>query len=594
MTLYQLLSQRAKEHPQDPAVLGLERSPLSFSQLFELVISVGSQLRALGLGQESCVAIVLPNGPEMATAFLAVSSWTVSAPLNPAYAAQEFEFYLSDLKAEALVVEQGSDSVAIGVAERLGLSVVEIAPDGSGVAGRFSMASAGVAEPVACSASSESPALVLHTSGTTAKPKLVPLSQANLLASARHVAGTLKLTTDDRCLNIMPLFHIHGLVAAVLSSIYSAASIVCTPGFQAPRFFDWMKEFDPTWYTAVPTMHQAILLQATMRKVAAGRLRFIRSSSASLAPSVMNELEQLFRVPVIEAYGMTEAAHQMTCNPLPPRERKQGSVGLAAGPEVMVVDDDWQRLSPGQTGEVVVRGPNVTSGYIQNPQANAVSFRDGWFRTGDQGVMDSDGYLHLTGRLKEIINRGGEKISPREIDEVLLRHPAVAQAVTFALPDVRLGEDVACAVVLHSGQEATTEEIRAYAADTLASFKVPRHILFLEDIPKGPTGKLQRVGLAAKLGLETAVPSSTERAPEPPETAVEKMLAGIWEEVLRVKGVGRNESFLQLGGDSILMVQVHSRILDRLGLDLSFPDLFNAPALAEQAVLIEDHLLEAT
>jgi acyl-CoA synthetase (AMP-forming)/AMP-acid ligase II len=283
----------------------------------------------------------------------------------------------------------------------------------------------------------------------------------------------------------------------------AGAAVSCTPGFNALKFFQWLDEVAPSWYTAVPTMHQTILARAGRNEdsVKASRLRFIRSSSASLPPQVMAELEKTFDAPVIEAYGMTEAAHQMASNPLPPAAREPGSVGLAAGPEVAIMDEAGHLLGAGEIGEVVIRGPNVTAGYENNPKANAEAFTDGWFRTGDQGTLDEDGYLRLTGRLKEIINRGGEKISPREVDEVLMDHPAVAQAVTFALPHDKLGEDVAAAVVLRNGEEVDERVLRDFARARLADFKVPRTIIFLDEIPKGATGKLQRIGLADKLGL---------------------------------------------------------------------------------------------
>jgi acyl-CoA synthetase (AMP-forming)/AMP-acid ligase II len=301
----------------------------------------------------------------------------------------------------------------------------------------------------------------------------------------------------------MPLFHIHGLIAAVLSSLAAGGSVFCTPGFNALRFFQWLGEAKPTWYTAVPTMHQAILARAARNRDAlnAAPLRFIRSSSASLPPQVMAELETVFGCPVIESYGMTEAAHQMASNPLPPRARKPGSVGPAAGPEIAVMAEDGGIMPAGATGEIVIRGPNVTAGYENNPDANRTAFAHGWFHTGDQGTMDDEGYVRVTGRLKEIINRGGEKISPLEVDEILMDHPAIAQVVTFATPHDKLGEEVAAAVVLREGSEANEQAIRDFAASRLADFKVPRRVIILDEIPKGATGKLQRIGLAAKLGL---------------------------------------------------------------------------------------------
>ena len=335
----------------------------------------------------------------------------------------------------------------------------------------------------------------------------MPLLQRNLAASARHIRTTLALTPADRCLNVMPLFHIHGLIAAVTSSLSAGASIYCTPGFNALRFFHWLEDAQPTWYTAVPTMHQAILPRAERNPeiLAKAKLRFIRSSSASLPAQVMLELEKTFGAPVIESYGMTEATHQMASNPLPPAARKPGSVGIAAGPLVRICDDAGFFLPAGSEGEVVISGRNVTPGYEANPDANLKGFFESegkrWFRTGDQGVMDEEGYLRITGRLKEIINRGGEKVSPLEVDEVLMDHPAIAQVVTFAMPHAKLGEEVACAVVLREGMMVVEQEIRTFASGRLADFKVPRKVVILAEIPKGATGKLQRIGLAQKLGL---------------------------------------------------------------------------------------------
>jgi acyl-CoA synthetase (AMP-forming)/AMP-acid ligase II len=392
----------------------------------------------------------------------------------------------------------------VEVAERLGMAVLRLAFDAASPAGTFRVAGAAAGPALGAKpAGTSDTALLLHTSGTTSRPKLVPLSHANLAASARNIGATLSLTAADRCLNIMPLFHIHGLIAAVLSSLAAGGSVFCTPGFNALRFFHWLGEARPSWYTAVPTMHQAILPRAARNAdaLAAAPLRFIRSSSASLPPQVMAELEATFGCPVIESYGMTEAAHQMASNRLPPGLRKPGSVGAAAGPEVAVMAPDGQLLQPGDTGEIVIRGPNVTAGYENNPDANAMAFAHGWFHTGDQGVLDEDFYLRVTGRLKEIINRGGEKISPLEVDDVLMDHPAVAQVVTFAAPHDKLGEEVAAAIVLREGMAATEAEIRSFAATRLADFKVPRIVLILDEIPKGATGKLQRIGLATKLGL---------------------------------------------------------------------------------------------
>jgi acyl-CoA synthetase (AMP-forming)/AMP-acid ligase II len=499
-TILQLLAPGAAAAP---AITAPGRPDLTYAALRGHVGATVAALNGLGAGRDDAVAIVLPNGPEMAVAFVAIAAGATTAPLNPGYTADEFDFYLQDLGARLLVVEEGSSSPAVPVARRLGIPVAELVVPPGAAAGTFELRGAPGAAARAGPAGADDVALVLHTSGTTSRPKIVPLTHANVCASASHIATSLALGPADRCLQVMPLFHIHGLIAAVLSSLHAGASVCCTPGFNALQFFAWLRDIRPTWYTAVPTMHQAILARADRNRdvIGAAPLRFIRSSSASLPPQVMTALEAAFGCPLVEAYGMTEAAHQMTCNPLPPRARFPGSVGVAAGPDVGIMDEQGALLPPGDVGEVVIRGPNVTPGYRNNPAANASAFTNGWFRTGDQGVMDAKGYLRLTGRLKEIINRGGEKISPREVDEVLLDHPAVAQVVTFAVPHPMLGEDVAAAVVLKAGAEATERDLRKYAGERLADMKVPRKILFVEEIPKGATGKLQRIGLAAKLGL---------------------------------------------------------------------------------------------
>ncbi|MGX8014264.1 acyl--CoA ligase (plasmid) [Mesorhizobium sp. ORM8.1] len=493
-------------HGEDhaPAIVAPDRAALSHGGLRRLIHDTVARLNELGIGRGDRVAIVLPNGPEMATGFLSVASAASSAPLNPAYRADELDFCLSDIGVKAILVGRDEAGPSIEAASRLGIPVLRlVVPDGAS-AGVFTIEGDPVGPAVTSGlASAGETALLLHTSGTTSRPKLVPLSHANLAASAAHIGATLGLTAADRCLNIMPLFHIHGLVAAVLSSLAAGGSVFCTPGFNALRFFQWLSEAKPSWYTAVPTMHQAILPRAARNpdQLAEAKLRFIRSSSASLPAQVMGELEATFGCPVIEAYGMTEAAHQMTSNRLPPDKRKPSSVGAAAGPEVAIMAPDGTLLKIGEIGEVVIRGPNVTGGYEKNAAANASAFAHGWFHTGDQGMFDEDSYLRVTGRLKEIINRGGEKISPLEVDGVLMDHPAVAQVVTFAIPHEKLGEEVAAAIVLREGQSASELDIRQFAATRLADFKVPRKVVILDEIPKGATGKLQRIGLAAKLGL---------------------------------------------------------------------------------------------
>lgn len=564
-----------------------ERLSLSYQALYQHIVTVVGQLRALNIQHHDRVAVALPNGPEAATAFLSIASGATCAPLNPNYRASEYEFYLNDLEAKALILQPGVAEPARTVAEKLGIPVIELSPSLDSAAGLFQLSVEvnSTSAPIDFSQPDDT-ALILHTSGTTSRPKMVPLTHRNLCISAHNVKAALALTETDRCLNVMPLFHIHGLIGALLSSMVAGASVVCTPGFYAPHFLGWLETYQPTWYSAVPTMHQQILGRASSHEFPIKPLRLVRSSSAPLPPQIMAELEQVFAAPVIESYGMTEASHQMASNPLPPKPRKPGSVGIAAGPQVQIMDEHGTLLSAGEVGEVVIQGENVTQGYKNNSEANATAFANGWFRTGDQGYLDADGYLFLKGRLKEIINRAGEKISPREVDEVLLDHPAIDQVVTFAAPHTLLGEDVAVAVVLKSGQSVTEQAIKEFAVQRLADFKIPRVVLFLDEIPKGPTGKRQRIGLAEKLGLTASDPTEARPVYVPPQTPIEAALVNIWSEILDIPSIGIHDNFFQLGGDSITAAQIINRVRVELRVELLLLIFFQQPTIANMAIAI--------
>ncbi len=579
-----MLEQNARQFGDHAALLGDGQEALSHQQLRDQVMTAVSALNNLGVGRGDRVAIVLPQGPDLAATFLAVTAGATAAPLNPAYVEREFLFYLEDLQARALILPQGGDSPARAAAGTLGVPVIELIPGSDGV-GRCHLS--GVSHSGESStgfAEADEVALLLHTSGTTSRPKMVPLTHANLLASARHIGAALRLRPADRCLNVMPLFHIHGLVAGVLASLGAGGSTVCARSFNAETFPGWLEEWKPSWYSAVPTMHQAVLsrVQGLPVQPVRSSLRFIRSSSAALPPPVMEGLEAAFGVPVIESYGMTEAAHQMASNPLPPKTRKPGSVGLAAGPEVVILAETGRLLAAGRTGEVAIRGPNVTGGYVNNPAANATAFSNGWFRTGDQGYLDPEGYLFITGRLKELINRGGEKIAPREIDEVLLTHPGVRQAVAFAVPHSSLGEDIAAAVVLKDGDVGGEAVLREFALERLPAFKVPSRIIFVKDVPKGPTGKLQRIGLASQLADKLKV------AYEAPATDMERLVAETIAAVLGCDQVGRFDNFFSLGGDSLRATQVLTRLRQVLEMPIPVPAMFRHPTPA----LLAGHLEE--
>lgn len=556
-----------------PALAAPGSDCFTYAQLFAQITYAVGALNHLGIGRGDRVALVLGDGPRMASACLGVMAGAVCAPLNPQLREAEFVALFGDLQPKALVLEAGSKFAAGAAAERLSIPIVELIPEQKR-AGHFTLR--GVKHTHwGCGGfgKADDTALVLFTSGTTVRPKLVPLTHANLLVSSANIAATLDLTPLDRCLSIMPLFHIHGLIGGLLASLVSGGSVFCLAGFLAENFFGWVKEFQPTWYTSVPTMHRAILTQAKIPGEIGQeyRPRFIRSSSAPLPKQVMEELETIFRAPVVESYGMTEAAHQIASNPLPPGERKPGSVGKAAGPEVAIMDGEGYLRSVGTIGEVVIRGANIMAGYVKNAEANSTAFTEGWFRTGDQGYLDGDGYLFLTGRIKELINRDGEKISPREIDDVLLTHPAVERAAAFGIPHSTLGEELAAAVVLHPQMRVTVSELREFVGIQLADFKVPKQIMIVNEIPTTATGKLRRKSLAERFALQFS--AETVAA----ENQLELMVAKIYAEVLGVETIGATDNFFVLGGDSLRATQVIARIRALLNVNLSLATFFWQP-----------------
>lgn len=565
-----------------PALVDPARPQLSYRDLRAHVAEIASALAQAGIGRADRVAMVLPNGPEAATAFLSVAMAAAAAPLNPGYTAAEFDFYLSDLKARALLVETGSTSPAIAVARVLSIPVFEIEP--LEPVGRFALHGKAGGSVATTTPQPSDLALLLHTSGTTGKPKLVPITHRQLHASTRNIAATLELAPHDRGLEMMPLFHVHGLVAGLLAPLFAGGSIHCTRGFDAAAFPAWLETVGATWLTAVPTMLQAILrwAETVPHHAARSGLRFIRSCSAALPPHVGERLEALFGIPVVEAYAMTEAAHQMTSNPLS-EARRFGSVGRAAGPEVAILDATGRLLGPGEEGEVGVRGENVMQGYLDNPEANRTAFAGDWFRTGDVGRLDEDGFLRLTGRAKEIINRGGEKIAPVEIENVLLTHEAVAEAVAFAIPHATLGDDAAAAVVLRPGAVADPASLLSFLLGRLSDHRMPRKILLLDAIPKGPTGKLRRIEMAAQLGLDrpSARPPHT-----PPATPSEHLLYALWSELLAVSDLGTDDNFFDLGGNSIAAVQIVARVRAETGVDLPISRFLIDPTIRSLALTL--------
>src|SRR5581483_8156815 len=582
------LKHQAKRSPDAAAIFAPCRPPLSYGALHQQVSYVEGALRAMGLGRRDRVAVVLPNGPEMAVAVLGVAASATCVPMNPAYRSDDVERYFADLRLNALITQAAIDSLARRVALSHGVRIIELSPASDAEAGLFTLWSDHEGAAPDESVRADDVAVLLTTSGTTSRPKVVPQTHANICAGAFGNVTALNLTENDRCLNVLPLFHGHGLDATVIASLAAGSSVVCKTGLDTEQFCTWLADFQPTWFSAVPTMHQAILTQATQirERKAEFRLRFVRSSAAPLPPHSFKELERTFETPVIEFYSMAElAGAPIACNPLPPRQQKPGSVGIPVGLDVTIRGDGGDILPFGQTGHVVVRGPGLISGYDGNPEATRDAFTDGWFKTGDVGFFDEEHYLFLTGRSREMINRGGEKIAPRQVDEVLLEHPAVAEAVTFAVPHPTLGEDIAAAIVLRQRSKITVKQIRQYAKKRLPEFKIPREVLFVKEIPKGPTGKVQRVGLAARLGLGSGTEDPT--AFVAPRTAIEKTLAEAWTAILHREKIGIHDDFFALGGDSLMATRILISLHEIMRIDMEVSSIFEAPTVAELAERIE-------
>jgi amino acid adenylation domain-containing protein len=588
--LHELLAHYARTAPGRNAILAPGATALTYGGLQGRANETLRALRGLGISRSDRVAVVLPNGSEAAVAITAVATAATCVPLNPALTADELQRYFSDLQLAALLTRADMGSPSRTIAQALGIAVIDLIPSpGEGI-GAFKLLGsetrgAREAEPAA---GSDNDAFVLLTSGTAARPKLVPLTHRNVCRSAHNAGAVLQLGPKDRLLSVLPLFHAHGLISGLLTAFAAGSSVVCIPAFEPDAFFDRIIEFQPTWYTAVPVIHRAVLAVAARRKENLRRssLRVIRSASASLPPNVLRELEALFGVPVIETYGMTEAASQIAANSL--ALRKPGSVGRSAGAEIAITDRKGRRLAAGKRGEVVLRGPTITRGYDGDIAATKSAFCDGWFRTGDLGYLDPDGYLFIVGRIKDVINRGGQKIAPAEVEEALSSHRDVLEAVAFSIPHRRLGEDLAAAAVLRPDAKLTVSELQKFAGERLASFKIPRIIRIVREIPKSSGGKIRRSELAAALSERPSDVRPRRRGkPVSPRSELEHRLAGAWAELLELDQIGIDQDVFALGADSLIATQMLSRLRMQFGIEATFNDIFDARTVAALAARID-------
>lgn len=574
--VFSLLKYQSEKFPDAVAIQALNGAAISYAELAHRVESMVLGLRGHGVAAGSRVAIVLPNGLDMALALLGVSSAAIAIPLNPVYKEPEYEAYFSETEADFLLALEGGYHPAKAVAEKLGIQVLEL-PEGGYLKSAITQTGTFVEPP-----SPENVAMVLLTSGSTGRPKRVPLTHHNLCTSAGHVRESLSLSRHDCCLSMWEQYHIGGLVDLLLAPLSSGGKVICAGSFDAGRFYEILREHSPTWFQGVPITLRELVLYGKSCGDAPMQisLRFIRSVAAPLAPSLMGEIEEYFGVPVIQTFGMTEASPLITTNLLPPNLRKPGSAGKTCGPEVAIMDDKGRQMSSGKLGEVAVRGENIFSGYESNPEANAEAFRDGWFHTGDTGYLDEDGYLYLVGRIKEMINRGGEKIAPVEVDDVIKLHPAVMDAAVFPVQHETLGEDVAVAVVLKQGQQLSRRDLLDFAGRHLAHFKVPRNVYFVNQIPRTSNGKIQRFKLAGISAEFGPAQSDAVGGYAAAEGAVEKELAKIWARILKIDRIGLHDDFFDLGGDSLKAASFINELHKKWGGEVYVTALFDAPTIS--------------
>ena len=592
-SLYERLSGIAAANPTAPAILAPGRQPLTFGALVEQIDVLRGYLTDRGIERGDRIALLAPRGPETAVAALGIMCCGTCVALNPQVMAEECKAIFTETKVRALFAPGTADSPALEVARMRRLASIEWSIALELPAGHLRLdGNVGIrrADPTPAP---DDIALIVFTSGSTAKPKIVPATHANLIARADKVRRLFALDASDRCLNLMPLCYMHGLSSGLTGPLAAGGSAICPSDFEKETFLACLAQLRPTWYTAAASYHEAILDWLRSRPTAASghRLRFARSASAPLAADVQEALEKLLGIPIVEGYGTSETG-LVTSDP-PHGVRKRGTVGVSPDNDIGIIDERDALLPAGVTGEVVVRGPSVSAGYEGDPEATRTAFRNGWYHTGDLGVLDASGYLTLVGRIKELINRGGEKVSPAEVEAVLLAHPSVAQAVSFPVPHLTLREDVWAAVRLHPDRTVSETDLRRFALERLTPFKVPRRIVFTDALPTGPTGKLLRRGLADRFHI-AHVPDPSGNDDAPSCTPMERTLLVIFREILGTDTLGLDDDFFINGGDSLSAVTLSVRIEEELKVSVPLLSLMETPTPRQLANSLVKHPPDTT
>jgi len=590
-TMYEVVRHWAGEAPQSPALLQFGRSPLTFGDLLGSADAMGNTLNGWGFGRNDRIAVVHSGGRDMAAAIIGIWSYATPVPLNPDITLGEIAIQLRDMRVKAVAILADMDTPARRAAADLDLPILDLRPDERGAMSLTATTRADA--PARTNAGPVQPddiIAVLGTSGTTSHSKIVPIRHRQLTARNEIASADLGLTPDDRGLNMLRLYHSGGLGQGISTPLIVGSSVAVLTDFSVDGIFEALDKEEVTWCAAPYAVYHAIHPHLAAYRPAieriASRIRFMRSGTGPLNTAVAEEVESAFGVPIVVTYGTSEAGSSATDSVDHPRPDRN-SVGKPAHDGVAIIDETGNPVAQGTTGEIAVRGPTVFDGYENDDAANRIAFTGDWYRTGDLGYLDKDGYLFVTGRIKEMINRGGQNITPIEIDDALLAHPDIVAASAFPMPHPTLGEDVAAVVVSREGASVDRKALTQFLRGRLADYKVPRQLFVATEIPKGPTGKVQRHKLAEVFASTSNRRTAAATAPNRSVSDLESQLQSLWSTALGRGHVGLDEDFFELGGDSLQAVELFLRIEETLGHPLPRSVLFEAGTVAAMAKLIE-------
>lgn len=588
LTIPEAIASSAEVRPGNAALICPHSGQgADYRALTAQIFRTGRLLADLGIGHGDRIAVIVDGGVRSASLLISLASHVAVAPLSGALTAREIAGLINRLQISALVIPPGVSDSGREAAKSFQARVLEIDVDELDIASFTLNGDGHKTNQETPTVSENDTALFLQTSGTTGRPKTVALTHRQLILTANQLVRSFGLTSGDKVLNPMPLFHVHGFTVGLLSPLISGGAAIAPTRFDQQQFLEWGAKHAATWYTGAPTLHQTVVAEARANPTKASlcNFRFIRSATAALPEVCRADLSEIFRTPILEGYGMTEAcgwiAHQV-----PGGSLVHGSVGKPQGVEVAIGANSTNETGQsGSVGEILIRGDNVITEYWDDEEATSQTFIDGWLRTGDLGRFDETGRLYVVGRSKEMVKRGGFQVTPMEVEDALLSLPSISEAAAFGVDHETLGQDLVAAVVSNPPSNLEKDEIRTSLFDILAAYKIPSRVIVVDQIPKGQTGKIQRTGLAEffreQIKVEYVAPSST----------LEAILCEMVSEVLPIRRLGVADDFFLSGGDSLSGARYIGRIRKTFGVDLPIEALFSFPTVRSLANHLElvDH-----